>query len=77
MENLELDDLATYKEMMMAHNQIAAAGGSAYHQDYYEEEEEEEEEYWNPYLDWDKLLRQFSQLKVSYLLSHIQMNILC
>lgn len=43
---LNMEDIASYKEMMMAHMNAAAAGGKQSKEYYDDNEEEEEEEYW-------------------------------
>ena len=40
-QEMTMEDIASYKEMIMAHMNAAAAGGK-HNKDYYEEDEEEE-----------------------------------
>ena len=43
---MTMEDIASYKEMMMAHLNAAAAGGKQSLDYYVDNDEEEEEEYW-------------------------------
>ena len=45
-KDMNMENIASYKEMMMAHMNAAAAGGKQIRKYYEDNEEEEEEEYW-------------------------------